>query len=194
MKYYPSLLIVPMIWITPIQILNAQEKVEQNNRNPQENSQELVNPAIDIDGYLRISQEAANYRQNRRLTEAEFIAKSKESGTIILDARSTERYNELHIKGAVNLSFPDIAIASLQNLIPDKNTLILIYCNNNFRGAETAFPTKMSTASLNISTYIALYNYGYKNVFELAPLLDIKASQIEFESTPKSTGKIVSIN
>ncbi len=180
MKYYLSLFILAVLCISPVQVVNARE-----------NSQELVNPAIDIEGYLRVSQAAANYRQNRRLTEAEFIAKSKESGTIILDARSTERYNELHIKGAVNLSFPDIAIASLESLIPDKNTLILIYCNNNFRGAESAFPTKMPTASLNISTYIALYNYGYRNVYELAPLLDIKSAQIEFESSPKFTRNIV---
>lgn len=184
MKYY-FFFILTILCIFPIQVVDAREKVEQNNR-------ELVNPAIDIDGYLRVSQEAANYRQNRRLTEAEFITKSKESGTIILDARSTERYNELHIKRAVNLSFPDITIASLESLIPDKNTLILIYCNNNFRGAESAFPTKMATASLNISTYIALYNYGYKNVYELAPLLDIKSTQIEFESSPKSINSLLS--
>jgi phage shock protein E len=178
MKYYLPFLTFTLFFISPLQIINAQVMVRDN---AQEDRQ-LVNPAIDIEGYLSISQEAARHRQNRRLTEIEFIAKSKESGTIILDARSKERYNELHIKGALNLSFPDIAIASLASLIPDKNTLILIYCNNNFQGAESAFPTKLPTASLNISTYIALYNYGYKNIFELAPLIDIKSAQIEFVS------------
>jgi len=33
------------------------------------------------------------------------------------------------------LSFPDIAVESLQKTIPDRNTRILIYCNNNFRDA-----------------------------------------------------------
>lgn len=147
------------------------------------NRSELTNPAIDMDGYLSVSEEAALYRGTHRLSEAQFIQMSQEPGTIILDARSSERYNELHIKGAINLSFPDINIASLQQTIPDLNTRILIYCNNNFVGAEVPFPAKMATASLNISTYIALYNYGYRNVYELGPLLDVNTSNLEFEGT-----------
>jgi len=148
------------------------------------NSPELINnPAIDMQGYLQVSQEAATYREPRRLSEEAFIRKSLESNTIILDARSREKFNELHIQGAINLSFPDITIASLEQLIPDKNTTILIYCNNNFSGAERAFPSKMATASLNLSTYIALYNYGYRNVYELAPLINIKSAKLKFESS-----------
>jgi hypothetical protein len=37
-------------------------------------------------------------------------------------------------------------------------------------------------ASLNLSTYVALYTYGYRNIYELAPLIDIKASKLKFES------------
>ena len=131
----------------------------------------LANPAIDMQGYLRISAEAAKYRESRRLTEDEFIKVAREKGTVILDARSREKYDELHIKGAINLSFPDITVESLNRLLPDKSTRILIYCNNNFQ---------MATASLNLSTYISLYTYGYRNVYELGPLLDIDKSKIEF--------------
>jgi len=143
----------------------------------------LANPAIDMQGYLRISAEAAKYRESRRLTEDEFIKMAREKGTVILDARSREKYDELHIKGSVNLSFPDIAIESLKTLLPDKNTRILIYCNNNFQNAEKPFPAKMAAASLNLSTYISLYTYGYRNVYELGPLLDIDKSKLEFESS-----------
>jgi phage shock protein E len=143
----------------------------------------LLNPAIDMDGYLRVSQEAAQYRETRRLSEMEFIEMSREAGTMILDARSREKYDELHIKGAINLSFPDITVESLKRSIPDLNTRILIYCNNNFQGAELPFPSKLATASLNISTYIALYNYGYRNVYELGPLIDVNTSRLEFEGT-----------
>jgi len=139
------------------------------------------NPAIDMEGYLRVSREAAAHRQTRRLSEEEFIRMSREPGTVILDARSRQKFDELHVKGAVNLSFPDIAVDSLAKTIPDKATRILIYCNNNFVNAEGPFPSKMPSASLNLSTYIALYNYGYRNVYELAPLIDIKASKLEFE-------------
>ena len=138
------------------------------------------NPAIDMDGYLRTAKEAAAHRESHRLTEDEFIRMSREPGTIILDARSREKFDELHISGAINLSFPDITVESLNRVLPDKNARILIYCNNNFTGAEQAFPTKRITASLNLSTYISLYTYGYRNVYELGPLLDIKKTKLDF--------------
>jgi len=106
-----------------------------------------------------------------------------EPGTIILDARSREKYDELHIRGAVNLSFSDIAIQSLRKTIPDRNTRILIYCNNNFLNALEPFPSKIARASLNLSTFIALYSYGYRNVYELGPLIDIHQTKIAFESS-----------
>ena len=147
-------------------------------------SQTAANPAIDIAAYLHVSRQALDYRETHRLSESDFIRMSREPGTVVLDARSREKYDELHIKGAINLSFPDIAIASLKDALPDKDARILIYCNNNFRNAEAAFPSKLPSASLNISTYIALYDYGYRNVYELGPQLDIGASTLEFESAP----------
>jgi len=143
----------------------------------------IANPAIDMDGYLRVSAEAAKHRQARRLSEADFIRMSSEPGTVILDARSRQRFDELHISGAINLSFSDIAVESLRRMFPNKNARILIYCNNNFAGAEGPFPTKIAVASLNLSTYIALYSYGYKNVYELGPLIEVKTSRLELVST-----------
>jgi hypothetical protein len=144
----------------------------------------VVNPAIDMKGYLVVSEEAARHRETRRVSEAEFIRMSRESGTVVLDARSRDKFDELHIKGAIHLSFPDIAVESLERLLPDRNTRILIYCNNNFANAEGPFPKKLASASLNLSTYIALYNYGYRNVYELGPLIDIRNTKLEFESSP----------
>jgi len=142
-----------------------------------------VNPAIDMEGYLRVSEEAARHRESRRLSEDQFLRMSREPGTIVLDARSRQKFEELHLKGAINLSFPDIAVESLERTIQDRNTRILIYCNNNFRGAESAFPRKLADASLNLSTYIALYSYGYRNVYELGPLIEVNDSKLGFESS-----------
>ena len=127
------------------------------------------NPNIDMPGFLQVAHDAAEQRQSHRVSEDEFIRMSKEPGTIILDARSAQKYALLHVAGAVNLSFPDIDIASLQKTLPDKTARVLIYCNNNFRGNQLAMASKAPSASLNLSTYIALYNYGYHNVYELAP-------------------------
>ena len=143
----------------------------------------IDNPAIDMEAHLAVSMAAAKHRQVRRVSEAEFIRMSREPGTVVLDARSRQKFDELHIKGAINLSFPDIAVASLESTIPDRATRVLIYCNNNFRDAEGPFPAKLPTASLNLPTYIALYNYGYRNVYELAPLVDIGTSALEFETS-----------
>lgn len=143
-----------------------------------------ANPAIDMPGYLAVAHEAAQHRSTRRLSAAQFLRMSREPGTIVLDARSREKYDLLHVKGAINLSFPDIDVASLARVLPDKNARILIYCNNNFRNDERAFPRKAATASLNLSSYIALYTYGYRNVYELAPLLDTDAPELELVSTP----------
>jgi hypothetical protein len=143
-----------------------------------------ANPAIDMPGYLQVSREAAEHRGSRLLSEEEFIRMSREPGTVVLDARSREKFDGLHVRGAISLPFSDIAIASLDAAIPDRNTRILIYCNNNFANAEAPFPAKIARASLNLSTYIALYSYGYRNVYELAPLIDLKASKLEFASRP----------
>ena len=145
-----------------------------------------ANPAIDMPRFLQVAAEAAGYRETHRVSEDEFLRLSHLPGTVILDARSREKYDALHVKGAINLSFPDIAFDSLAAALPDKNTLILIYCNNNFLNAPGAFPSKLPSASLNISTYITLYDYGYRNVYELAPLLEIESSRLEFEPALRS--------
>ena len=149
----------------------------------------IPNPSIDMKGYLRVASEAAEHREKRRLTEDQFIEKSKQKNVIVLDARSKQKFDELHIKGALNLSFPDITVESLARLFPDKDQTILIYCNNNFRNSEDAFPRKMATASLNLSTYIALYTYGYRNVYELGPLLNIKTTKLVLVSSEPSSNR-----
>jgi hypothetical protein len=152
---------------------------------PVEPAPPVPNPNIDMPGYLRVADEAAKHRATRRLTEADFLRMSREPGTIVLDARSREKFDLLHVRGAVNLSFPDITVESLRKMLPDRSARILIYCNNNFRNAEEAFPSKLPRASLNLSTYIALYTYGYRNVYELGPQVDPKQSRLPLEPTAK---------
>ena len=78
-----------------------------------------ANPAIDMPGYLQVSREAAEHRASRLLSEEEFIRMSRAPGTVVLDARSREKFDELHVQGALSLPFPDIAIESLRAAIPD---------------------------------------------------------------------------
>ncbi len=146
------------------------------------------NPNIDMSGFLKVANEAAAQRQTHRISEDEFIRMSREPGTVVFDARSRAKYDLLHVAGAINLSFPDIDIESIKKTLPDKNGRILIYCNNNFRGNQTAMASKAPSASLNISTYIALYNYGYRNVYELAPYVDVHTTKLPLAGTMAGNG------
>jgi hypothetical protein len=143
----------------------------------------IENPNIDMPSYLVVAHEAAAWRETHRLSEAEFLRMSRQPDTLVLDARSAEKFGELHIRNAINLSFPDITVESLARTVPDKSARILIYCNNNFRNAQNPFPTKLNNASLNLSTFIALYSYGYRNVFELGPSIDFGATILDFTSS-----------
>jgi rhodanese-related sulfurtransferase len=142
-----------------------------------------ANPNIDPQGHLRIAAEAAKHRETHRVTEDEFLRMSREPGTVVLDARSQAKFDLLHVQGAISLSFPDIDLTSLAQTIPDKNTRILIYCNNNFRNEPVAFAPKAKAASLNLSTFATLYGYGYRNVYELGPLLDPKQTKLTLVPT-----------
>jgi hypothetical protein len=141
------------------------------------------NPAIDSRGYRLMTAKALELREKHRVSEAEFIGMSHEPGTIVLDARSRDKYGRLHVKGAINLPFPDITVESVQRVLPDKAARILIYCNNNFTGASGAFPAKMAQGALNLSTFTSLYTYGYWNVYELGPLLDARTTRLELEGS-----------
>lgn len=143
--------------------------------------EKIPNRLIDYDKFREIVVESSGEREARRLTEAQFMTMMQEPGIVLLDARSESRYTLRHIKGAINLPFTDFTEESLAAVIPSKDTKVLIYCNNNFEGSPEAFAAKAPAASLNLSTYTSLKAYGYSNVYELGPLLDVSTTKIPFE-------------
>lgn len=149
----------------------------------QANAQDIPNRLIDYGAFASKVAHVGKIRQRHRITEDEFIRMAQEPGTVVLDARSAEKYAQLHVKGASNLSLPDITADELARILPDKSTRVLIYCNNNFLNAPGAFPSKAIDASLNIYTYNVLHSYGYENIYELGPLLDIRQTRIVFEGS-----------
>ena len=144
---------------------------------------EPSNPSIRYDQFAEMTVELAPVRENHRISEEEFIRMAAEPGTIILDARSRDRYERIHIKGAIHLALTDFTEEALANVIPDKTTRILIYCNNNFENEPVNFASKIAVVALNIQTYINLHAYGYANVHELGPKLDIHATRLQFVGT-----------
>jgi len=143
----------------------------------------IPNPLIDYAGFQKIVDTSDRDREARRLSEDAFLSMMNKPGTIVLDARSSAMYKLRHIRGAANLPFTDFSAASLAGVVPDKESKILIYCNNNFLNDPVAMFSKVATASLNLSTYTSLKSYGYGNIYELGPLLDVNKTKLPFEGT-----------
>ena len=87
--------------------------------------------------------------------EAKEIMDSEE-GYIILDVRTQEEYDEGHIPGAIVISHEEIA-EKAEEVLPDKNQLILVYCRSGRRSKIAAE---------------ALAELGYTNIKEFGGIID----------------------
>jgi hypothetical protein len=159
------------------------------------------NALSSFEDFKSLVSEVEAYRQERLVDLDTFLKMSREPGTIIFDSRSDFRYERKHLSGAKHLSFPDFTADNLKKVIPDLETRILIYCNNNFDGDPVDFATKVAPRldrpretqilsnrkpimlALNIPTYINLYGYGYRNVHELGELVPVGDARITFEGS-----------
>ncbi|UUV21448.1 rhodanese-like domain-containing protein [Paenimyroides aestuarii] len=157
-------------------------------------NQNYAKALVNYDDYKGLIAQVEDHRTERLIDFNTFLKMSKEENVVILDTRSTFRYNLKHIEGAVHLSFSDFTQQALQALIPDPKTKILIYCNNNFEGDQVNFASKVAgsnskapadtqplTLALNIPTYVNLYGYGYRNVYELDELVNINDPRLKLE-------------
>src|SRR5689334_1982303 len=68
----------------------------------------IPNRLIDYDAFLAHATDVGRLRSERRVTEQQFLNLAAEPGTIVFDARSDDKYQKLHVKGARHLSFPEI--------------------------------------------------------------------------------------
>ena len=149
-------------------------------------------------------QQVKSHREDRLIDLDTFLKMSKRPDVIILDSRSKFRFDRLHLKGAKHLNFSDFTQQNLEAVIPSFDTTVLIYCNNNFKGNETEFPSKIAfptfalrtspstqmsaqekplMLALNVPVYINLFGYGYRNVFELHELVNVDDPRIHFEGS-----------
>jgi hypothetical protein len=127
---------------------------------------------VDYNGFRNLTGEVETYRADRLVTHADFQRMAREPNTIVLDARSADAYARGHIDGAINLPFTDFTDQSLRASLRDPNVRVLIYCNNNFSNNAQPVILKRVELALNIQTFINLYGYGYRNVYELADIVD----------------------
>lgn len=158
---------------------------------------------VSFDDFKQLVSAVEPHRAQRLVDLDTFLKMSREPNTIIFDSRSDFRYERIHIRGAKHLSFTDFTQDNLGKVIPDFDTRILIYCNNNFEGNPVDFASKIARPlprldaraqnfasqakptmmALNVPTYINLYGYGYRNVYELDELVDVNDPRITFEGS-----------
>lgn len=136
---------------------------------------------VDYGQFSDLTQEVQGYRLERLVDFETFFEMAAEEGTILLDTRSKKAYVGKHLKGAVHLNFSDFTEEKLAQLIPSKETRILIYCNNNFLHDPLYFPPKRMSLALNVPTFINLYGYGYKNIYELSDRVRVDHEKLVFE-------------
>lgn len=167
--------------------LSLQPAIAQSPQGPDAAS----NPQVDYAGFLRLTEELAEYRQGRLISLDEFTAKAKQQDAIILDTRSVAAFEQGHIDGAINIPFSDFTEEKLVKILGDKSRPVLIYCNNNFRDNIPPIRLKMAPLALNIPTFINLYGYGYKNIYELNGVTHIADPRARWtgEPTPPLVGQ-----
>ena len=159
---------------------------------------------VSFEDFKGLVAEVETHRASRLIDLNTFLKMSKEPGVIILDSRSDFRFDRVHVKGAKHLAFTDYTQDNLKKVIPTFETKILIYCNNNFDGNQSDFASKVAVPrakpanavatqfaaqakpimmALNIPTYVNLYGYGYRNVYELHELVNVNDPRISFEGS-----------
>jgi len=138
---------------------------------------------VDYDGFLGLTGEIADYRENRLVDLEAFNEMKSAQDTIILDTRSAEAFAMGHIDGAIHLNFSDFTDDKLASVIPSKDTRILIYCNNNFSDNIAPVMVKRVELALNVPTFINLYGYGYENIYELGETVSITDPDVNWEGT-----------
>ena len=159
---------------------------------------------VSFGDFKNLVDEVEAHRAERLVDLDAFLRMAQEPGTIVLDSRSKMRFDRIHLKGALHLNFADFTQASLAETIPSFDTRVLIYCNNNFEGNPIDFASKIALPptslgdspadafreeekpimmALNVPTYINLYGYGYRNVYELDELVDVGDARIAFEGS-----------
>ena len=105
-------------------------------------------------GQVKENNQEVTY-MNITAEEAKQIMDSEE-GYIILDVRAQEEYDESHIPGAILIPHTEID-ARAEEVLTDKDQLILVYCRSGRRSKIAAE---------------ALVELGYTNIKEFGGIID----------------------
>lgn len=165
---------------------NSREVPQTSEAKSSAHVPEPTNPQIDYQGFQDLVGDVRKLRMQRLVPVDRFLEMANQPGTIILDTRSKQAFDEVHWKNAIHLNFSDFTKAKLASVIPDKQTRILIYCNNNFKEQQAKSLTlKEPPLALNVPTFVNLHGYGYSNIYELGETVSVEDARIELIRAPK---------
>ncbi|WOE74631.1 rhodanese-like domain-containing protein [Alterisphingorhabdus coralli] len=146
---------------------------------------------VDYQGFADLTKEVLDYRMPRLVDAEEFNQRAAKDNVLILDTRSAAAFAAGHVEGAVNLPFSEFTDDKLRKVIgDDQDREILIYCNNNFAENAPPIPLKRAPLALNIPTFINLYGYGYRNVYELDGSYWLADKQIAWAGEIPNPGRL----
>jgi 3-mercaptopyruvate sulfurtransferase SseA len=79
---------------------------------------------VRFDDFKGLVTKVEAHRADRLVDLDTFLRMSKEPGVVILDTRSTFRFERIHVKGARHLSFSDFTQDNLRKVIPTLETTV----------------------------------------------------------------------
>ena len=90
------------VFVVTVMVLQAQQPPTQQQALRQQARQQYTAPNVKIDynGFLTNAVQVGKLRQERRVSEQDFMEMSQEPDTIVFDARSDSKYQMLHVKSA----------------------------------------------------------------------------------------------
>jgi len=91
-----------------------------------------------------------------QITQEEAKRMMEEEAVVILDVRRQDEFDAGHIPGAALLTLSEIDEASAAAVIPEKDTVVLVYCRSGNRSKTAAQ---------------ALADLGYTNIYEFGGIL-----------------------
>ena len=103
----------------------------------------------------------AGLHQQRLVDLDTFVEMIGDENTVLIDVRNAWEYQCAHVEGAVNMSVADMTEAAMAEIVPDRDTRIVIYCSDSL----FFMPTRR--IALTSMAFPVLYELGYANVYEL---------------------------
>lgn len=92
------------------------------------------------------------------ISQDEAVQMMKDDNAVILDVRTIDEYNELHIRGAICIPV-DTIDESISDFLPDTGQVILVYCRSGNR-------SRQASEKLAALGYTNVYEFGGINTWK----------------------------